>query len=317
MFDLNQQLDRWLDEGIISPEQADLMRHSAIGSPPTADAAPDEGRRIPIITEILGYVGAVLAIWAVLFLVSEYWGNLTDWAQAGLFGALAIVLFATGQALFDAEEPALGRLSSVLWAGSVFALGGVLYILFDPILGFSPETTWTLVGLIAAGVGGLMLRRRASVPQHLILFVAVMIAVMAALNLGASPEVFVFGFVTWGIGLVWLLVSRAGVLQPGDTGVVLGAIAMLVGAQIAAAEGGADTFGVLLGLATAALFAGAGVVMREKLAIILGGIGIFWFVPQAMFHFFGETFGGMFGLFLSGIALVALAVWFSRHKEAL
>ncbi len=317
MFDLNLQLERWLDDGIITAEQADLMRRSAMGSPPTPDASEEDGRRIPIVTEILGYVGAVLAIWAVLFLVSEYWGNLTDWAQAGLFGALAIVLFATGQALFDAEEPALGRLSSVLWAGSIFAVGGVLYTVFDPIIGYSPETTWTLVGLITAGGGGLMLRRRVSVPQHLMLFVAVMITLMSALNLGASPEVFVFGFVTWGAGLVWLLVSRAGVLQPTDTGVVLGAIAMLVGAQIAAAEGGAETFGIVLGLATAGLFAGAGVMMREKLAIILGGIGIFWFVPQAMFHFFGETFGGMFGLFLSGIAIVALAVWFSRHKEAL
>ncbi len=317
MIDLNQQLEQWLGDGIITAEQAELMRRSAMGSPSTPDAPPEEGRRIPIVTEILGYVGSALAVWAVLFLVSEFWGNLTDWAQAGLFLALAIVLFATGKVLFDADEPALGRLSSVLWAGSVFALGGVIYIAFDPILDYSPETTWTLVGLITAVVAGLMLRRRTSVPQHLMLFIAVIVTLMSALNLSASPEAFVFGFVTWGAGLVWLLVSRAGVLQPTSTGVVLGAIAMLIGAQTAAAEGGADTFGIFLGLATAGLFAGAGVVMREKLAIILGGIGIFWFVPQAMFHFFGETFGGMFGLFLSGIAIVALAVWFSRHKEAL
>ena len=30
-----------------------------------------------------------------------------------------------------------------------------------------------------------------------------------------------------------------------------------------------------------------------------------------------ETFGAMFGLFLSGLAIVGLAVWFSRQKEAL
>jgi hypothetical protein len=317
MLDLNQQLERWLADGIITAEQADLMRRSAMGSPPTTDDVPDEERRIPIITEILGYVGSALAIWAVIFLVSEYWGNLADWAQASLFGALALILFATGQALFDAEEPALARLSSVLWAGSIFTLGGALYIAFDPIVGYSVETTWTLVGLITAGIGGLMLYRRTSVAQHLMLFIALLVALMSALNLGADPEVFVYGFVTWGIGLVWLLVSRAGVLRPTGTGVVLGAAAMLVGAQMAAAEGTTDTFGILLGLATAGLFAGAGVAFREKLAIILGGIGIFWFVPQAMFHFFGETFGGMFGLLLSGIALVALAVWFSRHKEAL
>ncbi|MDJ0952686.1 MAG: hypothetical protein QNJ81_03300, partial [Acidimicrobiia bacterium] len=247
----------------------------------------------------------------------EFWGNLTDWAQASLFGALALVFFAAGRSLLDTVEPALQRLSGVLWALSVISLGGALYVLFDPILGYDVDTTWTLLGAVTAVAGGLMLRRSESVAQHLVFFAAVMTTLMSLLQTGAEPEVFVFGFATWGIGFVWLLVTRAGVLRPPAAGVVLGAVTMLVGAQIAAVEGSTVTFGVLLGVATAALFATAGIVMRERLAIILGGVGIFWFVPQAMFHFFGETFGGMFGLFVSGIAIVALAIWFSRHKEAL
>ncbi len=316
MFDLNQQLETWLAEGIISPEQAEQMLRSATGSP-QSPTEPEEERRIPIVTEILGYVGAALAIWAVLFLVSEYWGNLTDWAQASLFGALALVFFAAGRTLLDAAEPALTRLSGVLWAGSVFALGGALYVVFDPILGYSVDTTWTLIGAGLSVVGGFMLRRQMSVAQHAVFFAAVMTAFVSVVHLGAEPEMFVYGFVVWGIGLTWILVSRSGVLQPLGTGMVLGAMAMLTGSQIAVGEGDIVSFGLVLGLATAALFATAGIVMREKLAIILGGIGIFWFVPQAMFHFFGETFGGMFGLFVTGVAIVALAIWFSRHKEAL
>ncbi len=317
MIDLNQQLERWLEEGIISVEQADQMRSSSLGSPkPVTDMAVEE-RRIPIVTEILGYVGAALAIWAVMFLVAEYWGNLTDWAQASLFGALALVLFAAGATLLDTVEPAFNRLSGVLWAGSVISLGGALYIIFDPMIGYSAESTWTLVGALTAVAGGLMLRRRASAAQQVVFFAAVMTAVVSLLNSGTDPEIFVYGFVSWGIGLIWILVARAGVLRPLGTATVLGAITMLYGAQMAAIEGETDTFGILLGLATAALFATAGIVLKERLAIILGGIGIFWFVPQSMFHFFGETFGGMFGLFISGLAIVALALWFSRHKEAL
>lgn len=317
MFDLNQQLERWLADGIITAEQAEQMRLSVVGYPLVRPSEPTEERRIPIVTEILGYVGAALAIWAVMFLVSEYWGNLADWAQASLFGAIALVFFAGGRALLDTAEPALTRLSGVLWAASVVSLGGALFIVFDPIIGLSADTAWALVGAGCAVVGGLMLRRQVTVAQHLAFFAAVMIAIMSLLHVGAEPELFVFGFVTWGIGLVWILITRAGVLAPLGAGIVLGAMTMLVGAQITAAGGGTDTLGILLGFAVAALFATAGVVMREKLAIILGGIGIFWFVPQAMFHFFGETFGGMFGLFVSGLAIVALAIWFSRHKEAL
>ena len=317
MIDLNRQLERWIGDGIITSEQAELMRHSVLQPEPPPELPDVEEGRIPIITEILGYVGAALAIWAVMFLVSEFWENLSDWAQAGLFGALGIVLFASGATLLDTIEPAFRRLSSVLWAGSVLAGGGALFIVFDPILSYSPQTTWTLIGAIGVVVGGLMLRRQPSVAQHLVLFGAAMTTIMSAIRLGPEPEFFVYGFVAWGVGLTWLLVSRSGILQPFSVGIVLGAIAMLYGAQIAAIEGETDTFGIFLGLATAALFATAGVMMRDRLAIILGGIGIFWFVPQAMFHFFGETFGGMFGIFVTGMLIIGLAIWFGRHREAL
>ena len=133
MIDLNKQLDVWLSDGIISAEQADLMRQSVLGSAVPAADEPEPEHRIPIITEILGYVGVALAIWAVVFLVSEFWANLSDWAQASLFGALAVALFAGGAGLLDRTEPALSRLSSVLWAGSVGALAGGLFTLFEPI----------------------------------------------------------------------------------------------------------------------------------------------------------------------------------------
>ena len=136
-------------------------------------------------------------------------------------------------------------------------------------------------------------------------------------TLGPGGEIFFFGLVVWAYGLVWIMVSRSGILQPLGSGMVLGAMTMLVGAQMAVGDGAMDTVGTLLGLGTAGLLAGAGVMLKEKLTIILGGIGIFWFVPQTMFHFFGEAMGGMFGLFVSGLLLIGLAIWFGRHKEAL
>ena len=316
MIDLNKQLENWLKAGIISPEQAEQMRYSVERSP---DEPPGEAEieRIPLIAEILGYVGAALAIWGVVFLVSDFWGNLTDWAQAALFAVLSLGLFVAGRLTLDSEEPALRRLSSVLWTGSVLGLGGALYIAFDPISGMSLEATWASIGAICAVVGGLMLWRQRMPAQHIVLFAAVMTTIAASINLIGEPEVFVIGFLAWGVGLVWLLLTRSGLLQPFGTGIVLGAITMLYGAQIAVINGEAETFGILLGLVTAALFATAGIVLKEKLTIVLGGIGIFWFVPEAMFHFFGETFGGMFGLFVVGLAIIVLAIWFGRHREAL
>lgn len=317
MIDLKRQLEVWVGDGIITAEQAEMMRRSvALPEPPTTEEVEFEGR-IPIITEILGYVGVALAIWAVFFLVSEFWSKLSDWAQASLFGALALALFAAGTALRDVREPALSRLSGVLWAGSVIALGGALFTVFDPIVGLEPEVVWSLIGAIASVVAGVMHWRKPSVAQHVMLFAAVLTMLVSLLTLGPEAEIFFFGLVVWGYGLVWILVTRSGVLQPLSSGMVLGAIAMMIGAQLTVDDGAIGTVGTLLGLATAGLLAGAGVMLKEKLTIILGGIGIFWFVPQAMFHFFGEAMGGMFGLFVSGLLLIGLAIWFGRHREAL
>lgn len=321
MIDLDKQLDKWLGDGIISTEQAELMRQSVVASPPAheAELADEyaEERRIPIVTEVLGYVGAALAIWAVIFLVSEFWGNIADWAQAGLFAVVALVLFTSGAALFNTVEPALRRLSTVLWAGSVVSLGGTLFILFDRFAKLEPELTWTLIGAGASVFGGLMMWRRPSAVQHAVLFAALLTTIMSLLAFGPEPEIFVYGFVVWAYGLVWILMTRAEVLQPRGAGIGLGAAAMLYGAQMATIEGDFVTLGVLLGLGTAGLLAAAGILLRERLSIILGGLGIFLFVPQSMFHFFGEAMGGMLGLFVSGLLLVGLAIWFGRHREAL
>ena len=313
MIDLNQQLERWLADGIITEEQADLMIHSVSG--PDAPDRRSRGRRIPLVAEILGYVGAALAVWAVLFIVAEQWGALDYWAQMVLFAALSFALFAGGRVLFPSKEPALIRLSNVLWAGSVVALGGAIWVLLDPIGGFSAEATGTTIGFGTALVAAAMYRLQRSVIQHLVLYATVLTALNFLVTLAADLEVFVYGFLIWGIGLVWVLVSRAQLLPPGNLGLTIGAISMFYGAQMINIGSDIEVLGIWLGLATAALFAAAGIGLQEKPALIIGALGIFWFVPQAMFHFFGETLGGMVGLFLSGLAIVGLAIWFSRDRD--
>ena len=86
-----------------------------------------------------------------------------------------------------------------------------MYVLFDPIAEFSANATWSLIGSIAAVVAAMMLWKQPSVAQHVVLFAAMLTAGASLLNLAVDPEVAIYGFVVWGFGLVWILVSRAGV----------------------------------------------------------------------------------------------------------
>lgn len=312
MFDLDQQLEVWLDEGIISPAQAEQMRRS----PLVLTSATAKDRRIPIFTEILGYVGAALAIWSAGFLVSEVWENLAGWPQVALFALLSGLLFAGGAVLAGTPEAALMRLSSVLWAGSVASWSATVFLLFNEVVGWRGETATLVAGLGGAALAAFLLYRQATVLQHVALFTTSMMAVTAILGLMEGEEGSYYGLIVWGFGAVWLLLTRYEVLRPQLPGMILGTVALLLGAQMTMDISEFATLGTLFGLATAAIMAGFGIVLRDRLTVILGSVGIFWFVPQAMFHFFGEEGGALLGIFVVGVAIVGIAVWLGRHREA-
>lgn len=317
MVELTGQIQRWLDAGIITAEQAALMRANC---EPETMAVPGDAtqiqRRVPVIAEIAGYVGAALAVWAATFLVTEFWNNLADWAKAGLFSALAVALFTAALPLLDSKESAFLRLCGVLWAGAIVAGSGALFIVLDSIGGIDVSWTWVIVGAVASIAGGTMLRYRVGVVLHVILFAAVVTTITALLTVAGDPEPFFVGLSIWGVGLVWLLFNRADLLQPAATGLLLGGMGMLLGPFFTNAGGGYETITVLLGLASAASLAAAGAYAREKLLVVVGGLGVFMYVPRAMFHFFGDAMGAMFGLFVVGLLLVAAAIGFARHREA-
>lgn len=317
MTELTNHIERWLDTGIITAEQAVLMRASC--EPDTLPAAGGKAsteRRVPVVVEIIGYVGAALAVWAVAILATEFWSNLTDWAQAGLFGAVAVAFFVAALPLLDSAEPAFLRLCAVLWAGSIVAVSGALFVVLDPIGGIDASWTWAIVGAIGSIAAGTMLRRQVGVVLHVMLFAAVVTTISALLTVAGDPESFFFGLSIWGIGLVWLLLARAGLLRPAGTGLVLGGMAMLSGLFTTSVGGSYEAIAVLLGLASAGSLAAAGAYMSEKLLIVVGGFGVFMYVPRAMFYFFGEAMGAIFGLFVTGLLLVAAAIGFARHRES-
>ena len=134
------------------------------------------------MVEALGYLGAVIAIAAGASVVMHFWHNLPASAELAFFGVVAVGLLATGAVLRTGDEPALGRLRSVLWLLSTISAASFVAVLADQIWHLSGGT----VALLAEGAGtvyaiGLWWRTRATL-QHLAVFAGAAALVATAIN---------------------------------------------------------------------------------------------------------------------------------------
>ncbi len=309
MPDLESRLDSWTAAGLITREQAEAIRVAeAARRPPETSVG-----RVPIVTEILGYVGAALAFWAIAILTADVWADLVWWAQAGLFLLAAVAFFGGGSFIGESGEPAAGRLASVLWTCSVAALAAAAWITVLDLVEWSEEAATMTTGAISTGYAVALFIMRRRVLQHLVVFgSAAMLATGVAMFTSLDSQELA-GLTYWGLGAVWLLVARRGLLPPGETGIAIGAATALFGAQIVAGSD-VEAIGLTLGLVTAALLAVVGLIGDHRSALILGAAGIFLFVPQTVFHFFGDAAAALVALFVVGVALVAGAGLWARHR---
>ena len=108
MKDLASSLRAWVTAGLIDEDQAKaILSH---------EAEPSDERRVPLIAEVLGYLGGSLALIAAFILAGEFWPDLESWARLLLVGAGTAAFLAAGWFIKDTENDAILRLSSFSWA---------------------------------------------------------------------------------------------------------------------------------------------------------------------------------------------------------
>src|SRR5215813_5626004 len=123
---LREQLDRWTSAGLINADQAGLIDAAERAR---ADAVPR--RRLPMVAEVLGYVGAVLASAAVAVALREFWTHVPPAAWLAFAGSLAVGFLTAGALVRVGGEPAFERLRSVLWLLGTASVAGSVYVLAD------------------------------------------------------------------------------------------------------------------------------------------------------------------------------------------
>src|SRR6266545_4717603 len=299
MDELRQQLERWQAKRLISPEQAAAILADAAGRPEEGGAgggAADAwaGRRR--LGEALGYVGAVCAVTAGLLAAGQAWAHLGLLARSTLLLVTVTVLAAGGWWANGQRAASVRRLGAVLWFLAVAAVAGFAEVVADQVLHQSHGLQHVIAGLAATAAGVLFWRLRVSSLQQ----VAVLVSLLATVT---------------AVVVAWLLLGSRRLLIPARTAEVLGALAMLLGAETVRG-GELRSWGLALGLLSAAALVGAGAAARRTVLLSVGAVGLFVFLFDATLTWFGRGATVPLALLVTGGALLLVAVLTGRIRRS-
>ena len=300
-------LDRWVEAGLISGEQA-----SAIAAFEQAQRAARPVPRVSPWVEALAYVGGVLLAVGAAMLVSQFWDDLGVAGRLGILSAAAVVTGVAGAVVGEAD-PVTWRLRGFVWALSAAAIAAVAGLFVLDVVDASGEP----VALSAAGVGALAsgaywwLRDRPL--QHALAFVglAASLGVAIAWVGGDATVGGLIGLALWLLGGAWVALAWYRRIPPRAVGFLLGAVLTLVASAIVSSQ--FEWLAPLLGLATAGGWVVMGATRGVPQALVPGVAGVFTFLPWALGYFFGDALGAPAIAMLSGVLLLGVVVVLVRR----
>lgn len=303
---LGEELARWTAAGLIDVEQAGRIeaaeRERAVTLP---------RRRLPLVAEVLGYVGAVIAITAIVATVHQLWSHVPTAVVMATAGVIAVGLLLAGAALRTATDPAPARLRSVLWLLSTASAAAFVAMLTGSYLhlaGADRALTTSAASLVFAVP--LWWQNRSAL-QHLAAFgTAVAVLVTGIDRIDPHAGTFPFGIAIWVLALAWGTAVSGGRLAPAPVGMLLSGAGALVGAIIAMDH----SAGVLLAIATVGGLFACGVLMHQVPLIGIGAAGTLYVVPHAAARYLPGSVAAPLAVAVVGLVLLGVALWLARQR---
>jgi hypothetical protein len=320
--------DALVDRGLVPPElhdeAADVVEHALAARV----VEPTSLRRR--LAELAGYVGAALVVAAGALFVADQWMDLSVGRQVALLAGITVVLFGAGVAVgvtgggFGAlradTQPVRRRLASVLLTGgAVAAAATVVTWLVDVVERRGTEMTegsWIGVGgsltLIVLAVAGYVL-------AHSVLgqvAVAVGFAYLVPLTLDSLREIesIPLGLAYLTVGLAWLLLAEKQVWRETVPARIVGALFVVVGAQIPVASDQAWV-GYLLTLLVAVAGFAMYVARRAWPYLAVGVVGVTLAVPEALLDWTEGSLGTAGVLLVAGVTLLGASLLGLRLRQ--
>ena len=312
MASLDERLDKWVEQGLISADQAVAIRETETQA--DAEAKTPRRGRVSLAAETLGYFGAALLIGAFFTAFGGVWRELGLGLRITILAVITLLLVAMGQALRGNRESALDRLSGVLWFASAGVFASLAYVVGVDAIGIEDDTSsgvW--LGLASAAYAWPLWRLRCAALQQIAVFA------------GLVTTLFSFGFsqlalngetaAGWLVALFgggWLVSAEKGWVPPRRTGEALGSLGALTGVQTTGFD---DATSMFVAIVIAVVIMGYGVAAGRNIPLGLGAAGLFVFVPQFITEAFGASLGAAGSVAIAGALITGAAVFIGRSKR--
>lgn len=302
----------WVAEGIITQEQADLIR-AREGGHVSVTAVPPRPPMTPLVIEALGYLGGAIVVVATMLIAGQYWEDLDDATRLSLLGAAALVLLAGGAIVPARLEDMGARMRAVVWLVSTGAIAGFLGVWGSQYADWHGEDLTLLVTAGTAAYATVLFVVRPAVLQQLAMM-GMLGGTAAALLANyveseAWPSV---GF--WAVGAAWLALGQAEVLRPVRVARAAGAVLMLVGSMMTTSNGADAAY--VFSLATVAAVVALAVAFTDLVLLAIGSLGAVQAIIGAVQEWFPNSLAAAVALLLVGGGLVGTAIWVARRRAA-
>jgi hypothetical protein len=306
--DVDALLRHWVDDGLITAEQAKLLRADVPPSMPSG-ATRSVPRATSLVIEAIGYLGGILIMVGLGLVVGQYWAELPTGGRLALAGAVTVSLLVAGTAVPAGRAAAGARLRAVLWLAATVGLATVLGLAGAEVFDWREEAVATVAAAGALTLAATLWYLHRHPVLHLTVLAAMAATAMAATTLLPDTD-FLPGVAGWGVGVAWAVLAWGGLLPPRRLGVLAGAVVTTFAAMTVASE----SWGSALAIATVVALVAVAVVMRDLVLLAVAALGTLNVLPVVVARFFPGTLSAAVVLLVVGLLLVGVAVLTARRR---
>lgn len=321
--------------GLIDPQrstEAEAMVGSALDTGP--DTAPHttpgpavtagHGHTAPVrgrLTEVAGYVGGALVLAAAVVFLAQEWPRLGLGGQLVALGVISLALLGTaGAVVLTGRQPVRRRLAGTLGTGGALSAAFAVGVLADDQVQrsnpYDVSVPWLAGSAAMLLIGlGVYLVAATALGQISIAGAAFAVLVAGIEVLSDDFNVALFAVLVLALGLLWLAVAERGAWRERSTGLVLGCLLTLVGAQLPLLDGVQPAFAYALTAAVAVAAVVAYVGTRSLPYLATGVAGITLVVPEALLDWTEGSLGPVGVLLAAGLTLLLASLLGLRLRQ--